>query len=124
MPPSVIIEKQLSYRARKQEHAFVITPKDYDYSQVMVYRKADFNRAAAAAISANFWFADLYAVLGTPRSEQARRQLLSDPLIQQALEPLCRESAPRLREILRPPVDGEPTPPECIDTSFGIWVDP
>ena len=97
-----------------------VEPKNY--SKVMVYKRDDFVRASQDALNAQGLNGLLFLTIGDT-IEQARRQLLNDRLVQQALQPLIRESSPLVQAILRPPKDGEP-PPRGLYESWdrGFWA--
>jgi hypothetical protein len=120
MPPSVAIDrhvKQIVGAPNPHTEGRIITPQNFDYSKIFVYRKPDLDSALSAALDASVQHAYLYMIIGKPVIEQARRLLLREPRVQQALQPLIRESSPEVREILRPPADDEPPP-------AGLYSDP
>ena len=111
MHPRVVVERNISYRQASIENGQrIIAPKDFDADRIMVYRKKDFENAREKASRSQLLFNLLYMVIQSLTIEQARRQLLNEPEIQPALQPLIRESDPLTQEILRPPIDGEPPP--------------
>jgi hypothetical protein len=110
MPPSVRLGRHLKFREGTPDPRPDGAADHYDFSKIYVYRKPDLDRAVEAALDAAVHHAYLYAITGPQVVEQARRLLLREPRIQQALEPLIRESSPEVREILRPPADDEPPP--------------
>ncbi len=110
MPTKIVVDRNVTLRQRHSvDGANVIRPAQLDHSQVMVYKKPDFDEASDRALHAQLLHELLYMVIGRT-VEQARRQLLNDPQIQRVLQPLIRESSPLTREILRPPAEGEPPP--------------
>lgn len=110
LPTKIVVERNVSMRQRHVvDGTNVIRPIGLDHSQVMVYKERDFQDASDRALKAQAQHGLLYMVIGET-IEQARRQLLHEPEVQQALQPLIRESSPAIQEILRPPADGEPPP--------------
>lgn len=117
IPPEVVTKRNASYRQRAGRlpgGRGVIAPQDFDRSRIMVYRKRDFEGARKDALEATSIVGLLYGSIGYTRSEQARRQLLHKPLVQQALRPIIPENDPVVHAQLQPPADGEPPAP-------GIW---
>lgn len=113
MPPEVVLDRHLSFMRAKPDpktSALVLTPKSFDYDKIMVWRGTDFVNAVELALTAAVQFAYLYGAIGHPLIEQSRRLLLMEPRVQQALQPLIRDSSLEVQELLRPPVDGEPPP--------------
>lgn len=111
LPTKIVVERNVSMRQRHEIDGAnnVIRPIGLDHSQVMVYKERDFVDASARALKAQGQHGLLYMVIGRT-IEQARRQLLHEPEVQQALQPLIRKSSSAIREILRPPADDEPPP--------------
>jgi hypothetical protein len=119
MRPRVVIDRNAKMHELYKNGLDTISSASYDYSQIMVYRQGDFDTAVSAAISAEYYHSMLYLVIGDPSTEQARRQLLHERPIQEAVEALTRESSPELQAQLRPPADDEP-PPRGVHT---LWDD-
>jgi hypothetical protein len=131
MPVSIVVSRDVSMRKAKLGGGNdAVASNDLDHSKIMVYRKRDFTEASDRALKAQMLFGLLYMVIGET-IEQARRQLLNEPLIQQALLPLTRESSPEVQAILRPPADGEappaglyphnPSGSDLADQSYIAW---
>lgn len=118
MRPRVIIERNARSLAR---NALDATPTPYDTTQIMVYRQRDFDKAAHAAMSAEYYHSMLFLIIGEMSTEQARRQLLNEPPIQQAVQALTREKSAELQDQLRPPKDGEPPPRGVYSTWDEYW---
>jgi hypothetical protein len=115
MDSNVVVDRNVSMKQRTpiEGNRFLITPKDFDRSKVFVYRKPDFDRAVTQAEAASWLVTLSYFSLGTFANEQGRRQLLTEPQFQQAVEPIVRERSPEVQAQLRPPGDDPPAP--------GIW---
>jgi hypothetical protein len=91
MDPSVVVDTNVSYRqqvSNRQGAGSIILPKDFDRTQIFVYREADFTRAHKDAAGASWLFTLLYYAVGARGNEKGRRQLLSEPAFQQAVQPL------------------------------------
>lgn len=119
MPPTVRLDRHLQFRAGAPDTRVDGIADHYDFAKIYVYRKPDLDSAVEAALDAAVHHAYLYMVTGPEVIEQGRRMLLREPRIQQALEPLTRESSPEVREILRPPADDEPPPKGLYPQTWG-----
>lgn len=120
--PKTIVEKNVSHRQPVKDLGDgrrLIAPKSLDKSAIMVYRQRDFEHAVSQSQTASGLFSLLYGVIGFDPTEQARRQLLNDPIVQQALQPLIRESSSEVQEILCVPKDGEPPPKGLYPDTWG-----
>jgi hypothetical protein len=109
IPPAVLLDRHVKFRNGPPDPRNDGFPDQYDFSQIAVYRKPDLDRAVEDALDASVHHAYLYMITGPRVIEQARKLLLREPRIQQALEPLTRESSPEVLELLRPPADGKPS---------------
>lgn len=120
MDSSVVVDFNISRRQRvevKSDGSGIIRPQALDRSKIFVYREGDFKRAVDEARKAAYVARLLYPVLKPHRQterEKARRELLSEPRFQRAVQPLIRGSSPEVQAQLRQPTLGEP-PPE------GTW---
>jgi hypothetical protein len=113
MPPDVVTKRNVSLRQRVEhlpDGRGVIAPQDFDRARIMVYRRADFERARRGALEATGIIGNLYGAIGVAPTESARRALLNEPLVQQALESLIPENDPVVQAQLRPPGDDPPAP--------------
>jgi hypothetical protein len=119
MPPSVRLDRHLKIREGPADPRPDGAADHYDFSNIYVYRQADLDQAVEAALDAAVHHAYLYAVTGPEITEQARRLLLREHRIQQALEPLIRKSSCEIKEILRPPADDEPPPKGLYPDTWG-----
>lgn len=75
----------------------------YDLKRIFVYKDADLLSAAKDAAEAGLMFGRLQRVISPIPPVSVLPELLSDPRIQQALQPLTRESSLEVREQLRLP---------------------
>jgi hypothetical protein len=94
---------------------------DYDRSKIQVYREADFKKAVSGASHASLFVNLLWRSIGEHRIEQVRRELVNEPLIQQALQQLIRGKSPLVQLQLSPPGDDPPAPgiSEIWDRALG-----
>lgn len=115
MDSSVVVDRNVSHRQRTptEGNRFLLTPADFDRSQVFVYRKPDFDRAVREADAASWLVILMLGAVGMSASEVGRRQLLNEPQFQQAVAPLIREKSPEVQAQLHPPGDGPSAP--------GLW---
>lgn len=105
MNPSVVIRHNISHRqVHDVDGATVIKPEPFDYSKIMVYRGADFERAVKEAANTELDFIYLYDAISRHPAlgyGAGRRLLLSRPRIQQEIAKMTTES-------------GRPVPPELL----------
>ena len=111
MDARVVMDKNVSHRqAEEMENGQrIISPKGFDASKIMVYRKVDFDKALIDAEASHLRLVNYYFLAGY-RDERARKALLNDPLVQLAARKLCLEKSPEVQAQLRPVVDGEEPP--------------
>jgi hypothetical protein len=119
IPQQAHSEREVKRRKAEDIHASGkrVAPEDanppFERSQVQVWREGDFKDAVDRAIHAWHLVQSLAFTIGEHRHESVRRELLSEPLVQQALQPLTLGCSPEVQAQLSPPGDDPPAP--------GIW---
>lgn len=110
MDSSVVVDSNVSRRqkAKGGPGGSIIAPKPLDKSKILVYRKADFDKALEEVRSASWLVTLLYFAVGAHANEVGRRQLLKETAFQRAVEPLIRGKAPEVQAQLEPPSDAPP----------------
>lgn len=122
MHSNVVVDVNISYRTGQTLDGgrILIQPKDFDRSQVFVYRAKDFERATIDALNASRLVNFLYSAISGVPMLQGHTPLLSEPLFQQAVEPLIREKSPEVQAQLRPAADAPRDPKwKVVDTRKG-----
>ena len=103
MNSSVVVDRNISYRTRLEikDGRHLVSPKDFDRSQVFVYREKDFDRAYMDALEANRLVTYLYWLVSNLPMLRDNKPLLNEPLFRRTVEPLMREKSAEIQALLR-----------------------